>query len=65
MTNKALNNWLNNQRKKFFKSKKINLLQLKKWIFNKSEIYHESKKFFKVVGIRIQSNFYKKKNWDQ
>tara|TARA_B100001057_G_scaffold447289_1_gene486667 strand:+ start:111 stop:1376 length:1266 start_codon:yes stop_codon:yes gene_type:complete len=66
MTNKALNDWLNNQRKKNFLSiKKIDLSKLKKWIFNKSEIYHESKKFFKVVGVRIQSNFYKNKKWDQ
>ena len=66
MSNKAILKWLNNQRKKhFLRVKKINLLKLRKWKFNKKEIYHESKKFFKVVGVRIQSNFYKKKNWDQ
>ena len=66
MSNKAILKWLYNQRKKhFLKVKKINLLKLRKWKFNKREIYHESKKFFKVVGVRIQSNFYKKKNWDQ
>ncbi len=62
MTNKALYNWLKNQRKKnFLNVKKTDLFKLKKWIFNKREIYHESKKFFKVVGVKIQSNFYKKK----
>ena len=66
MSNKAILKWLYNQRKKhFLKVKKINLLKLRKWKFNKKEIYHESKKFFKIVGVRIQSNFYKKKNWDQ
>ena len=66
MTNKVILKWLNNQRKKnFLDVKKINLSELRKWKFNKKEIYHESKKFFKVVGIRIWSNFYKKKNWDQ
>ena len=66
MTNKALHNWLNNQRKRnLLNVKKIDLFKLKKWIFNKREIYHESKKFFKVAGVKIQSNFYKKKKWDQ
>ena len=33
--------------------------------YSKKEIYHKSKKFFKISGIRIKSNFYKQKNWDQ
>ena len=66
MNNKIILKWLNNERKKnFLNVKKIDLSELRKWVFNKKEIYHESKKFFKVVGIKIQSNFYKKKNWDQ
>ncbi len=66
MINKAFYNWFNNQRKRnFLNVKKIDLFKLKKWIFNKREIYHESKKFFKVVGVTIQSNFYKNKKWDQ
>ena len=66
MSNKAILKWLNKQRKKqFLNVKKIDLFKLRKWKFNKKEIHHESKKFFKVVGVRIHSNFYKKKNWDQ
>tara|TARA_B100001057_G_scaffold465256_1_gene521218 strand:+ start:428 stop:631 length:204 start_codon:yes stop_codon:yes gene_type:complete len=62
MNNKIILKWLNNERKKnFLNVKKIDLSELRKWVFNKKEIYHESKKFFKVVGIKIQSNFYKKK----
>ena len=66
MINKNILNWLNNQKKEqLLIVKKINLSQLSKWIYSKREIYHKSKKFFKIVGIRIQSNFYNKKKWDQ
>ena len=66
MTNKEIFKWLNSQRKKnFLNVKKKDLLKLDKWVFNKKEIYHKSKKFFKIVGLRIKSNFYKKENWDQ
>ena len=63
MTNKQIFTWLQKQRKEqFLKIKKIDLSKLQKWVFNKKEIYHESKKFFRIVGIKINSNFYKKKN---
>ena len=66
MINKSIFNWLNNQKKKqLLTVEKINLSELSKWIYGKREIYHISKKFFKIAGIRIQSNFYNKKNWDQ
>ncbi len=66
MINKSTFNWLNNQKKKqLLTVEKINLSKLSKWIYGKREIYHISKKFFKIAGIRIQSNFYNKKNWDQ
>ena len=66
MINKNILNWLNNQKKKqLLTVKKINLSKLSKWIYGKKEIYHKSKKFFKITGIRIRSNFYNKKNWDQ
>ena len=66
MINKNIFNWLNNQKKKqFLTTKKIDLSKLNKWIYSKREIYHKSKKFFRIAGIRIQSNFYNKKNWDQ
>ena len=66
MINKNISNWLNDQKKKqFLKVEKKDLFKLIKWIYNKREIYHKSKKFFKITGIRIKTNFYKKKNWDQ
>ena len=66
MINKNIFNWLYNQKKEqLLIVKKINLSQLSKWIYGKKEIYHKSKKFFKIIGIRIQSNFYNKKKWDQ
>ena len=66
MINKSILNWLNNQKKKqLLTVEKINLSKLSKWIYGKREIYHISKKFFKITGIRIKTNFYNKKNWDQ
>ena len=66
MINKSISKWLNHQRKKQLLTVKIiSLSKLSKWIYNKREIYHKSKKFFKIAGLRIQSNFYNKKNWDQ
>ena len=65
MINLKLLKWINFQKKtQFFKVKKKDLINLDQWNFNKNEIYHKSKKFFKIIGIRIKSNFYKK-NWDQ
>ena len=66
MINKNVIKWLSNQRRKQLLSvKKKDLSKLTKWVYGKKEIYHKSKKFFKIVGIRIHSNFYSKKRWDQ
>ena len=57
--------WLNKQRNiQKINVTKIKLSSLKKWKFTKKEIFHTSKKFFKIIGIRVVSNFYKT-NWDQ
>ena len=65
MINSKLFLWLKKQRKlQKINVTKVNLDSLKKWKINNREIFHTSKKFFKIIGIRIQSNFYKK-NWDQ
>ena len=66
MISKNISKWLSNQRKKqLLTVEKIDLYKLSKWVYSKKEIYHKSKKFFKIAGVRIQSNFYNKKNWDQ
>ena len=66
MINKNISNWLNIQKKKqLLTVKKIHLTELTKWIYNKREIFHESKKFFRIIGLRVQSNFYNKRSWDQ
>ena len=65
MISQKINQWLSNQKKKHKLKVSINNLnQLKKWKVNKIEISHESKKFFKIIGIKVISNFYKN-NWDQ
>ena len=62
MINKNVTKWLSNQRRKqLLTVKRKDLSELTKWIYGKKEIYHKSKKFFKIVGIRIHSNFYSKK----
>ena len=66
MINKNVLKWLNSQRKEqLLNVEKTNLSKLKGWIYNNAEIYHKSKKFFKITGLRVQSNFYNKKSWDQ
>ena len=65
MISQKIIKWLNYQKKKHYLSVKvINLDNISRWIFNNSTIYHKSKKFFKIVGIEVFSNLYKK-NWDQ
>ena len=65
MISQKIIKWLNYQKKKHHLSVKvINLDKISQWIFNNSIIYHKSKKFFKITGIEVSSNLYKK-NWDQ
>ena len=65
MLNKNFRKWFNSQKKLNkikVKIKKLN--HLKFWIYNKKFIIHKSKRFFKIVGIEVKSNF-AGKNWDQ
>jgi len=57
--------WFQIQKKttKIF-TKTVSLSNLKMWTNNSANISHKSKKFFKIVGIKIFSNFFEK-NWDQ
>jgi len=65
MMSQKIVNWLSNMKAKHQLSIKIvNLNKIKNWKVDKAEIHHFSKKFFKIVGIKIFTNFYKKK-WDQ
>ena len=63
---KKIYNWLKNQKKKqkiIIKEK--DLSQLKLWKYKSKKIFHTSKKFFSIIGVRVTSNFYKHKTWDQ
>jgi len=63
---KSVDSWIKKQKSKLvFSVKKKNLINLNKWIVTKKTISHESKKFFNVVGVRVKTNFHKKKTWDQ
>ena len=66
MINNKISKWLKNHKKKqLLIVKRTDLSKLSKWVYNKKEIFHKSKRFFKIAGIRIKSNFYNKKSWDQ
>ena len=63
---KTIVGWVSSCKKKFyFKVKKKKLSKLKKWYITSNKIYHVSRKFFQVIGVRVKSNFHKNKNWDQ
>ena len=58
--------WLKEQKKRqkiIIKEK--NISELHSWKYKSEEIYHISKKFFSIVGLRVISNFYKRNTWDQ
>ena len=58
--------WLKVQKKKQKISiKKKNLSELELWHFDNEKIFHSSKKFFSIIGLRVTSNFHKYKTWDQ
>ena len=63
--NLKLSSWFKAQQK----INKINISfvdfpNIKNWTANNNEIFHNSKKFFKIIGVKVKTNFYKK-NWDQ
>jgi len=63
---KQIYTWLKNQKKRqkiIIKEK--NISDLHSWKYKSEKIYHNSKKFFSIVGLRVISNFYKRYTWDQ
>ena len=65
MISQKIKNWLKKQKKKHkLKIKVIKLKDIDKWKIDNSKIYHKTKNFFKIVGIKVLTNF-NKKNWDQ
>ena len=65
MNNNNLLKWINNQKKiQKIKVTKKKINSLNKWLYDGKKIYHESNKFFKIIGVKIESNFFKKK-WEQ
>jgi dTDP-4-dehydro-6-deoxy-alpha-D-glucopyranose 2,3-dehydratase len=65
LINKKFNNWFNRQKKNNkIKVEIIDINKASNWKVNKDEIFHISKKFFKIIGIKVNTNFFEK-NWDQ
>ncbi len=46
------------------KVNEIKISDLVKWRYDKKKIFHSSNKFFRIIGVDIKTNFFKK-NWDQ
>ena len=58
--------WLKKQKKiKKIIIKEKNISVLHSWKYMSEKIYHSSKKFFSIIGLRVISNFYKHNTWDQ
>ena len=65
MISRRIKNWLNKEKQKNnLNVKIIKLSNLKNWNSNSEIISHNSGKFFKIVGLKIYSNFFRY-NWDQ
>ena len=65
MKNLKFDIWFTRQKKiNKLKVKVVNISKIDNWNINKKEIVHKTKKFFKVIGVKINTNFYKR-NWDQ
>ena len=65
MIDSKFKDWLGKQKKiNKLKVNIVNLSKINNWNINKNEIFHKSKKFFKIVGLKINTNFHKR-NWDQ
>ncbi len=65
MINPKFVKWFSKQRKiNKIITRVINLDKLDKWKLDNNKIYHTSNKFFKIIGIKVISNFFKS-NWDQ
>jgi dTDP-4-dehydro-6-deoxy-alpha-D-glucopyranose 2,3-dehydratase len=57
--------WFDKQKKtNIIKVKIIDITKIKNWTHNQDSIFHNSKRFFKIIGVKVKTNFYKK-NWDQ
>ena len=58
--------WFSRQKKNmFFSVSKKKISKLRKWKISQNNIRHQSGKFFKIIGIRVKTNFNIKKTWDQ
>ena len=65
MLNKNFQKWFNSQKKLNKIRVKIKRLNdLENWNYGKKLIFHNSRRFFKIIGIEVKSNF-AGKNWDQ
>lgn len=54
-----------NKFKTILERQMIPLKDIKRWIHTKDEIYHEERKYFSVIGIRVKTKDREVSSWDQ
>ena len=63
---KKINSWLTNMKKKYYiKISIIKLRDMKNWIITKKSIFHKSKNFFSIIGVRVSTRSREVNYWDQ
>ena len=63
---KKIDNWLINMKKKYYmKISRIKLHDMKNWIITKKNIFHKSKNFFSIIGVRVSTESREVNYWDQ
>ena len=55
----------NTKKKQKISVKEKKISDLESWSYNSKKISHNSRKFFSIIGLRVISNFYRRKTWDQ
>jgi len=63
---KQVNNWLAYMKKKYYiKVNIIKLSKMKNWVLSNKCIFHKSKSFFSIIGVRVSTKSREVNYWDQ
>ena len=61
-----INQWIKKMNRKYYiKVKKINLISMKNWIFDKKKIYHNKNSYFAIIGIDVFAKSREVSHWSQ
>ena len=63
---KQINNWLAYMKKRYYiKVNRIKLSNMKNWVLSNKNIFHKSKSFFSIIGVRVSTKSREVNYWDQ